>query len=564
MSIRSTFNDLPIAKKLFLILAVSIVGLLTMIGESLIEYRDTLMTERKLELKSLVETARSSVEMNAQLWKEGKLSEAEAKAEAMKDLAALRYGEDGYFWVQDRAGFIVMHPINAKLSGTDGSAIADPTGKKIFVEFGRAVNNPQKSGFVEYLWPFPGKQEPVAKLSYVAATENWNMVIGSGAYIDRIDALFWKQVTETGIFGGVLLLVLAAVTIAIARGISRPVGTLTDDTNALAEGDLSRAISATERRDEVGAMARALKVFQTNLLDAKRREEDNRKEVEAARKRALNDLADSLENEVVGIIETVGRSADAMKSTANTMAEAAEKTSEQTTIVASAATQASQNVQNVAAAAEELYNSIAEISRQVSQSSDVARQASQRVEETHGKVTALNAAATQISEVVTLITDIADRTNLLALNATIEAARAGDAGKGFAVVAGEVKNLANQTARATGEISGHISKVQTETQAAVDAIDSITRIIQGLDSISSTIASSVEEQGAATQEIARNVQEASNGTDEVTRSIGTVSTVAQETGTSARDVLIASEEVSRQADQLRGVVENFLAKVRAA
>jgi methyl-accepting chemotaxis protein len=564
MSIRTLFNNLPIAKKLLLILAVSMIGLLTMVGKSLVDYRDTLMTEKKGELKTLLETARSSVEMNAQLWKEGKLSEAEAKAEAMKDLAGLRYGEDGYFWVQDRAGFIVMHPIDKKLSGADGSGIADPTGKKIFVEFGRAVNNREKAGYVEYQWPFPGRSEPAPKLSYVATTDTWGMVVGTGVYIDRIDTLFWKQAREIGAIGGGLLLILVASVLTIARGISRPVNILTVETTALAEGDLSRTISATERKDEVGAMARALRVFQTNLLDAKRREEESQKEIEAARKRTLNELADSLENEVVGIIESVGHSAETMKSTANTMAEAAEKTSEQTTIVASAATQASQNVQNVAAAAEELYNSIAEISRQVSQSSDVARQATLRVEETHGKVSALNAAATQISEVVTLITDIADRTNLLALNATIEAARAGDAGKGFAVVAGEVKSLANQTAKATGEISEHIRKVQTETQAAVTAIDSITQIIQTLDSVSSTIASSVEEQGAATQEIARNVQEASNGTDEVTRSIGTVSTVAQETGASARDVLIASEEVSRQADQLRGVVNAFLGKVRAA
>ena len=402
------------------------------------------------------------------------------------------------------------------------------------------------------------------KLSYIAATDNWDMVIWSGVYIDRIDTLFWEKAVQSGVVSSSILLVLIGSTILIARGISGPVNVLTQDTTALADSNLTREISATERKDEVGSMARALKIFQTNLLDAKAREEESRKAVEAARKRTLNELADSLEQEVVGIIDTVGRSADAMKDTANTMANAAEKTSEQTTIVASAPTQASQNAQNVAAVAEELYNSIAEISRQVSQSSDVARQATPRVEETHGKVTALNAAATQISEVVTLITDIADRTNLLALNATIEAARAGDAGKGFAVVAGEVKNLANQIVRATSEIGEHIRRVQTETQAAVEAIGAITQIIQGLDSITATIASPVGEQGAATQKIARNVQEASNGTDEVTRSISTVSTVAQETGSSARDVLIASKEVSLQADQLCGVVTNFLAKVRAA
>jgi len=564
MSIRSTFNDLPIARKLTLILAVTCIGVTSLVAENLWDYRRNLINERKTELQGLVDTALSAVERNAQLWKDGKLTETEAKAEAMADISGLRYGEDGYFWVQDRKATIVMHPIKPSLNGTDASGTVDPTGKKIFVEFAKAVNNPEKAGYVEYMWPFPGKQEPVAKLSYIAATKTWDLLIGSGIYIDRINALFWEKAMQIGGMGLGLLATLVVVTMLIARGIARPVNTLTQNTTALAEGDLSLEISATERKDEVGSMARALKVFQTNLLEAKERDARAQAELEAERKRTLRELADSLESEISGIIETVARSADAMKSTANTMSSAAEQTSEQTTIVASAATQASQNVQNVAAAAEELYNAIAEISRQVAQSSDVARQATVRVEETHEKVVALNAAATQIGEVVTLITDIADRTNLLALNATIEAARAGDAGKGFAVVAGEVKSLANQTARATGEISEQIRKVQAETQGAVDAIGAITKIIQDLDAISATIASSVEEQGAATQEIARNVQEASNGTDEVTRSIGTVSVVAQETGASARDVLTASEEVSRQADQLRGVVDAFLAKVRSA
>ena len=179
-------------------------------------------------------------------------------------------------------------------------------------------------------------------------------------------------------------------------------------------------------------------------------------------------------------------------------------------------------------------------------------------------VTGLAEAAKHIGAVVEMITDIAEQTNLLALNATIEAARAGDAGKGFAVVAGEVKSLANQTAKATEEIGREIGKIQGETEEAVKAIGAITQIIRELDEISSTIASSVEEQGAATQEIARNVQEASNGTDEVTRSIGTVSQVAQETGTAAADVLSAAEEVSRQTGQLHDVVTGFLAKVRSA
>ena len=359
---------------------------------------------------------------------------------------------------------------------------------------------------------------------------------------------------------------LAGISIAwmVGRGIVSPVKRVTDATTRLAEGDLSLEVTETERKDEVGAMARALKVFQNNLLEAKAREEKSKETLEAERRRVLLELADSLEKEIVEVVQAVGHAAEGMKGSSNTMSEAAAQTSEQANLVAGAATQASQNVQNVAAASEELYNAIAEIARQVAHSSDVARQASVKAGEVQARVTALNATAEEIGTVVELINGIAGQTNLLALNATIEAARAGDAGKGFAVVAGEVKDLATQTSKATEEIGDRIRAIQQETLAAVDAIAGIARAIEELDEIYATIASSVEQQGAATQEIARNVQEASNGTAEVTSGIETVSVVAEQTGRVSRDVLGAADEVGERADQLRGIVDQFLNRIRTA
>ncbi|MGC2854006.1 protoglobin domain-containing protein [Novispirillum sp. DQ9] len=278
--------------------------------------------------------------------------------------------------------------------------------------------------------------------------------------------------------------------------------------------------------------------------------------------RTLNEHASVFENEVHGMVEIVAAAATELQSTSQSMAETAEATSRQASLVATAAEEASQNVQTVASAAEELHASISEISRQVSESTRISGEAVREAERTNQLVTGLAAAADKIGAVVRLINDIASQTNLLALNATIEAARAGDAGKGFAVVANEVKNLANQTARATEEISTQIGEVQNATKSAVGAIQGIGSTISQINEIASAIAAAVEEQGAATREIARNVQEASAGTTEVTSNIHNVTEASSETGHAAKEVLTASKELSSQSERLKSKVDVFLSDIR--
>ncbi|MFN3077578.1 MAG: methyl-accepting chemotaxis protein [Alphaproteobacteria bacterium] len=374
-----------------------------------------------------------------------------------------------------------------------------------------------------------------------------------------------RNVTATTSVIAVVIGVLAAW--MIGSGISGPVRAMTEAMTRLAGGDKTVDIPATGNKDEIGDMAKAVQVFKDHAIQVDRmtaEAEEQKKRAETEKKKAMNELANNFEASVKGVVNAVASASTEMQATAQSMSSISEETSRQATSVAAASEQASTNVQTVSAAAEELSSSIGEISRQVSQAARISRNAMDQAQHTDRMVQGLASAADRIGEVVKLINDIASQTNLLALNATIEAARAGDAGKGFAVVANEVKSLANQTAKATDEISAQIGSVQSATKEAVTAIQGITTTISEVSEISSSIASAVEEQGAATKEIARNVDQAAAGTQDVSRNISGVTTAAEEAGQSANQVLVAASELSRQSEALRGEVDRFVARIRTA
>jgi len=367
------------------------------------------------------------------------------------------------------------------------------------------------------------------------------------------------------LFAGIILTVIS-FWVAFRR-ILGPLSAMTGAMTRLAGGDKTTDIPGMKNKDEIGEMGATVQVFKDNMIETDRlraEQSDVEQRQLQQRKADMQELADAFEGAVGEIVENVSSAATELEASASTLTATAERAQALATAVAAASEEASTNVQSVASASEEMTSSVNEISRQVQESSRVANEAVDQAQKTNDRVGELSKAASRIGDVVELINTIAGQTNLLALNATIEAARAGEAGRGFAVVASEVKALAEQTARATGEISQQISGIQAATQESVGAIKEIGGTIGRMSEISSTIAAAVEEQGAATQEISRNIQHAAQGTSQVSSNITDVQRGASETGSASAQVHSAAQSLSSESNRLKLEVTKFLNSVRAA
>jgi methyl-accepting chemotaxis protein len=557
-----------IAAKLAIMTAIEAVFMVVIAIIVLLIARQAMLSERIERAHAVVDSVYSVADALHRAAGSGAMSDEEAKTRFLAIANNVWFeNHTNYTFVYDLdSGKSLANPGIPSLLGVDMRQKTDAYGVH-FAENIIEIARDQGQGFTRYNFQKVPNGPPLDKITFVRKFAPWNLSIGTAEYMDDIDAAVWHMAGSAAMLIGLLLVLSLAVAWGVSRGIVRPLAALKQYMALLSEGKIDAPVVGTARADEIGEMARSVQVFRDNAIAMQRlqgEQETVKRDGEVEKKRALTALARTFELKIRGIVEAVLAAAGEMQQSARGLAASADGTRQQTLAVASGANQATSNVETVAAAAEELTASIGEIGRQVTQAAGTARQASEESERTNASVSGLAEAAQKIGEVVSLINDIASQTNLLALNATIEAARAGEAGKGFAVVASEVKSLATQTAKATDEIRAQIAAIQNETRSAVDAIRRIAGTIVAVTEISSSVASAVEQQNAATQEITRNVQQAATGTRDVSQNISGVSAAVDHAGATAGQVLKAAEALLAQADTLRSEVDQFLASLRAA
>ncbi|MEM5583272.1 methyl-accepting chemotaxis protein [Roseibium sp. AS2] len=546
--------SLPIATILIFTIAICVVSLNSLYG--------AMFAERLNKIEEITDSAVSIAAYYHGLETSGEMSREEAQAAAKAAIGAIRFEDNNYVFAYDFKGIALVHP-KASLVGTDMIGFADKTGVKIVAELITMAK--AGGGSLLYYWPRANSEVALAKYGWGASFEPWAWMLGTGVYMDDLDAAYWSSATTILALVVIGALIAIAIAVVTVRNTVRPLRALTSNMGTLADGNTDIVIEGADRGDEIGQMASAMEVFVRNETARRELEEQqNSSQEETARKGAeIQQLSGDFDRQIMDMLNIIDSSVQNLQSASADMISGAAQTTEQSGLVSNASSQAAHNVETVAAAAEELSASVNEIRRQVQSSSEIAARAAEEAQSTNQRMHGLSESASRIGEVVTLIQAIAEQTNLLALNATIEAARAGELGKGFAVVAAEVKELANQTSKATEEISSQITAIQDETGHAATAISSVTDIINNMNEIASSIASSVEEQGAATQEIASNATEASRSTVEVTTNIETVASAAEKTRDTAEKVDSSAQQLQQNAGMLREQVGSFLQEVRS-
>jgi len=563
----SLLSRLKIRTKLASMVALSALTVCTIIAVSASLSERRMVEDRVAQLRTAVDMMVGMAQTLQDEVAAGKMTLAEAQNQFRLRGRKMTFGKGQGYAVAYNADTSIL--LNAAVPSIEGKITGTTDSNGVLIstaQMGAAQKSPE-GGTGYYLYPRPNETVPAKKMVYARSFAPWNVVISCGLYVDDLDADIYALLLRLGAMGAGVIALMALLSWLIARDILGALDRQKTRMQHIASGSIDQVVEETERGDEIGRMAETLEMLRQTALTARTLEAKQiatKQQGENEKREALIALADRFDASVGRLVGMMASGSTELETTAQSMTGTAERTNQQATVVSTAAAEASARVQTVATAAEELSTSISEISRQVAQSAKITDRAVENARRTDTIVRALADGAQQIEHVAELISSIAGQTNLLALNATIEAARAGEAGRGFAVVASEVKSLASQTAEATKEIGTRISQIQGATKEAVEAIQGITATIEEVSAIATTIGSAIEEQGAATAEIARNVTQTAQATQEVTANIGGVSTAAHETGGAASLVLSAASNLSKQAEQLSGEVNVFLAGVRAA
>ncbi|MCV6546533.1 MAG: cache domain-containing protein [Cohaesibacter sp.] len=557
--------QITIAKRLYFLVGIFFLGLAAVVASLNIESSIYLRAQKAAELESLVNSAHGILKAKDAAHKAGKLSLAEAQSQAIEAIRAMRYRGKEYFWINDLDSKMIMHGAKPSLEGKNLAHLEDANGVKIFLNFIKTVKA-NSEGYVGYMWPKAGSDVPIDKLSFVKGYAPWGWIVGTGVYMDDLDALLWNSTQLAILYGSLVMLVCACVAWFTLRKIVPPLHELKSVMANLAAGRNVETIPSIERMDELGAMARTVETFRQMTQERHRLSQEQEKTTarQEVRQKEMHQLIRHFRSEAERELRSVTQNMGRMRETAGNLTNLSQSTASRSSQAHEAATLASSNVQTVAAASEEFSASISEIGRQVEQATSAVNEAMVTTGNANDRVASLAQSAQEIGDVVSLIRDIAEQTNLLALNATIEAARAGEMGKGFAVVASEVKELATQTSKATEEISRQIGSIQDSTQEAVQSIDEIGTTIEQVNSFTASISSAIQQQNMATSEITASIQEAAQGTQSVSQDIEVVSNSVSQTNQAVDEVNAVSSDVDQCAKGLTDTVDQFLKKVATA
>jgi methyl-accepting chemotaxis protein len=541
-----SLDKLSVSTRLALIAVIVVIGMAAASGVALFNLKENLLEDRRIKTRHVVETALGSLQYFQSQQQQGALSEVDAKRMAIAAMKLVRYDQKEYFWIQDQQGMMVMHPIKPELDGSMLLELTDPTGKKLFAEM-RTVANAQGAGYVEYQWPKPGSATPVSKISYVANFAPWNWVVGSGIYIDDVNAVFYRQAM---ISGGTSLLVLAlvvAVSILISRGIVRQLGGEPAVAAAavvrIADGDLTGRINHAQVPK--GSMLYAMGEMQNKLA--------------------------AIFAEINGMVGTLSAGADQLATSAHEVSLASGAQAQSTSATAASVEELTVSINEVSEMAKLTEANSAHTAMLAEQGSQVVKEAAEAitaisttVAASAGKIQLLMQRSLEIGGIANVIKEIADQTNLLALNAAIEAARAGEQGRGFAVVADEVRKLAERTTGATNEIAKMIDSIQQDTEVAVKSMDATSpQVAKGFDLTTrvSDLLNQISQQAIDSldrvREVAAATKEQSATATDIAIHIERIASAAEETNNTTQGNSTAAAELDGLAERLRTTVSYF-------